>query len=341
MPNNYQELLMLYILHGADTFSRQQEIDSIKKSMGAADLLALNTTVLDGSDITAEQVIDFCRTVPFLNPFRLIIIEGLLGRFEHSSKRNKDKSEESNYHSSAYEKWEKLGEMLKGIPQSTTVIFIDEEISARNPLFKDLGGMARTRVFPAMKESGVRVWIGNKIKASGSRISPDAVKLLIDCTGNDLWTLNNEIDKLLSYCGDRTISDEDVKTLTSYSRDINIFNLVDKIMEKKSSEAQQLVSKMIKEGANVSYIITMILRQLRLIIKAKFLDYNTRAGSAEAGPLFTSEFVLKKTMEQAKIYSLAQLKEIYHKIMEMDVNIKTGKYNGDLAADILVLELCK
>jgi DNA polymerase III subunit delta len=156
-----------------------------------------------------------------------------------------------------------------------------------------------------------------------------------------LWTLNNEIDKLLSYCGDRTISDEDVKTLTSYSRDINIFNLVDKIMEKKSSEAQRLVSKMIKDGANVSYIITMILRQLRLIIKAKFLDYNTRAGSTEAGPAFTSEFVLKKTMEQAKIYSLAQLKEIYHKIMEMDVNIKTGKYNGDLAADILVLELCK
>jgi DNA polymerase III subunit delta len=332
---------MIYILHGPDSFSRQQEIESIKKGMGDAEMLALNTTVLEGADATPEQVRDFCCTVPFLCSFRLVIIEGLLQRFEHDNKKGKEKAAGDENNSPAFEKWKNTAEILSGMPESTTVIFLESEISAKNPLFKNLSNIAKTRAFPALRESGARVWIGNKIKATGGRISPEAVKLLIDSTGNDLWTLNNEVEKLLAYCGERTITEDDVKQLTSYSRDINIFNLVDRILEKKPSEAQKLVSKMVKEGASVSYIISMILRQLRLIIKAKFIDPGVRAGSAEAGPAFTSDFVLEKSIKQAKTYSLAQLKEIYHKILEIDVKIKTGKYSADLAADILVLELCK
>jgi DNA polymerase III subunit delta len=332
---------MIYILHGQDSFTMQREMENIKKGMGDTDLLALNTTVLDGADITPEQVNDFCCTIPFLNPFRLIIIEGLLQRFEGSKKKAKDRPSGDDYNSPDFEKWKNLAGILKAIPETTTVMFVDHEITAKNPLLKSLAEIARIRVFPAMKEAGMRVWLGNKIKAAGGRISPDAVKMLIEYTGNDLWTLNNEVDKLLAYCGDRTISDEDVKEITSYSKDINIFNLVDQILEKKSSEAQRLVGKMMKEGASIQYIISMILRQLRLIIKAKYLEPNARAGSPEAGPAFTKDFVLEKSLKQAKAYSIAQIKDVYHKILEMDVNIKTGKYKEDMAADILVLELCK
>jgi DNA polymerase III delta subunit len=55
----------------------------------------------------------------------------------------------------------------------------------------------------------------------------------------------------------------------------------------------------------------------------------------------TSEFVWHKTIEQAERYPLEQIKEIYPKLLEADLSIKTGKYEGELALNILITELCQ
>ncbi|MFC2008034.1 hypothetical protein ACFLVB_05535 [Chloroflexota bacterium] len=53
----------------------------------------------------------------------------------------------------------------------------------------------------------------------------------------------------------------------------------------------------------------------------------------------TLEFVLRKALEQADKYSLARLKEVYHRLLEADLAIKTGKCEGELALNILVADL--
>ncbi len=55
----------------------------------------------------------------------------------------------------------------------------------------------------------------------------------------------------------------------------------------------------------------------------------------------TSDFALRKTLERADRYSLTRLKEVYHKLLEADLSIKTGRYGGELTLNILVAELCQ
>jgi len=55
----------------------------------------------------------------------------------------------------------------------------------------------------------------------------------------------------------------------------------------------------------------------------------------------SSEFATNKTLDQADLYTLERLKEVYHRLLEADLSIKTGKYNGELALNILVAELCQ
>ncbi|MFC1942384.1 hypothetical protein ACFLWU_04110, partial [Chloroflexota bacterium] len=43
--------------------------------------------------------------------------------------------------------------------------------------------------------------------------------------------------------------------------------------------------------------------------------------------------------DQANKYSLARLKEVYHRLLEADLSIKTGKYDGELALNILIAEV--
>jgi DNA polymerase III delta subunit len=55
----------------------------------------------------------------------------------------------------------------------------------------------------------------------------------------------------------------------------------------------------------------------------------------------TSDFVWRKTIEQAERYPLERIKEVYPKLLEADLSIKTGKYEGELALNILITELCQ
>ena len=55
----------------------------------------------------------------------------------------------------------------------------------------------------------------------------------------------------------------------------------------------------------------------------------------------TSEFVWRKILEQDNRYPMERLKDIYRKLLETDLSIKTGKYGGELAFNLLIAELCQ
>ena len=54
----------------------------------------------------------------------------------------------------------------------------------------------------------------------------------------------------------------------------------------------------------------------------------------------THDFALRKTLEQANRYSLERLIDTYNRLLDADLAIKTGRYQAELALDILVNELC-
>ena len=49
----------------------------------------------------------------------------------------------------------------------------------------------------------------------------------------------------------------------------------------------------------------------------------------------------KKTLDQASRYSLSRLKDVYRKLLDTDISIKTGKMDPELALNVLVAELCR
>ena len=50
-------------------------------------------------------------------------------------------------------------------------------------------------------------------------------------------------------------------------------------------------------------------------------------------------FVAKKTFQQAGKFSIEELKKIYQKLFQADLDIKTGKVDGQTALDLLIAEV--
>ncbi len=226
------------------------------------------------------------------------------------------------------------------MPDFTVLVLIDGKVSNRNPLLNEISAKAKTSFFPLLKGVALRQWIGRRVTEANARMSARAIDLLARFVGNNLWAMANEVDKLVLFANGGVIEEEAVRELVSYVQEASVFTMVDAILSCKADVAQRLLQQLIQQGAPPAYLLTMLARQAGLIVRVREL-VNQRKPRAEIQSRLglASEFALRKTVEQADRYSLPRLRALYHKLLEADLSIKTGKFDGELALSILIAEL--
>ncbi|MFC2018756.1 DNA polymerase III subunit delta [Chloroflexota bacterium] len=330
---------MLYILWGQDEFSINQALEGIKRNIGDPSLLATNTTTLDGREVTLEKVKNAGETVPFLAEKRLVIIRGLMERFDSRARPRRKKTTRP---SPSQNEYTALADCMNNLPDSTVMVLIADKIKGSNPLLTQLSPRAKVMSFPLLRGARLKAWIGEYVAKEGSSISTQATDLLANLVGSNLWIMANEITKLALFAAGRRIEAADVKAVVSYSQETSVFAMVDAILAYRSKPAGELLHELLKSGAAPAYLLVMLSRQVQRMLRAKELK-NQRKGRTEIQNRLgiASEFVLNKVLEQADRYPMEQLKEVYRKLLETDLSIKTGKYNGDLALIILIAELSR
>jgi DNA polymerase-3 subunit delta len=331
---------LLHILIGENDFTLRQALEEIKKSIGDPASVMSNTTILEGARVTPEQLRSACETVPFLADKRLVVVEGLLERFEPKGKGKKKKSSRSPDPS---EDFQPLVDSMKDLPPFTELVIIGGDVKSNNPLLLGLASMAKVSKFPMLKYDELKRWVEQRVAQAGegSGISARAVELMVRLVGNDLWTLANEIDKLVLFAGERTIEEADVRAVVSHAREASVFNMVDAIMESRVNLAQELLQQLFRQGMTPAQILVMLARQARIIFQVRDMrDRGVSRGAIQTRLGLTSDFVWRKAWEQADKYSPSRLNEVYHRLLEADIAIKTGKYGDpELVLDILVAEL--
>lgn len=333
---------MLYIIYGKDDYRCHEALEKIKKNLGDQEMLSVNTSFFDSRLITLSQLKDACNTIPFLSPARLIIVDGLLGQFEpqYGTGRRSNRSREKT--DSRLKELQNLAEYINQMPPTTVLVLMDGELKNNNRLLKSLLQQAEVKRFARLGNVELGDWIQDKVKQGGGTIGHGAVDLLIRLIGGDLWTMTNEIDKLLAYSSGHSITEDDVKQLTSFARETSIFALTDAILEGRKKVAEQLLHQLLREGAAPPYILVMITRQLRLIVMAKAMGNRLFRPEIRNKLETTSDYTLDKALKQSKSYTLERVRRAYHKLLEADIAVKTGKYdNSELVLDLLVMELCQ
>jgi len=328
----------LYVLLGEDDFSRRQALEEIKRGLGDQALPA-NITVLDGRQVSLAQLRSVGETVPFLAEKRLVVVEGLLARFEPGGRSGRGRK--ARPPTNRENEYKLLADCLGSLPESTIVVLVDGKITSQNPLYGALSGKAKVRRFPPLRGDKLRQWIEKQVKREGGTISPQAVSLLAGLVGSNLWVMASEITKLALLTSGRRIEEEDVRRLVSSAQEANVFAMVDAILASRPGVSERLLEQLLREGAAPTYLLFMLSRQVRLIVRAKELRSR---GESEAGIQsrlgLSSEFAWRRTLEQAQRFPLSRVKEMYRKLLEADLAIKTGRYEGELALNMLVAELC-
>jgi len=333
-------MALLHILSGPDDFSRGQALDRIKHTVGDRETLEANMAILEGQHLTVDDLRPVCEAAPFLAEKRLVIITGLLERFEPG--RRSRRQARGRRAASKTDDCTPLAKYILGIPDSTVLVLVDDQATAANPLFKILSGEASVQSFPLLRDARLRQWVQGQVKEEGGTISPQAADLLARLVGSNLWVMSSEVAKLLLFAAGRRIEEDDIRLVVGYVQQASVFAMVDAIVEFRVQTAEKLLQQLLQQGASPTYLLAMLARQMRLIVRAREIGNQRKsAGDLRTRLGLTSEFLARKTMEQASRYSLPRIRYVYRQLLETDLAIKTGKYEPELALNILVADLCQ
>ena len=329
---------MIYLLYGANDFSLQEHLSSLKEEVQPAEMRDVNTTVLEGPEVGPDELVATCNTVPFLADKRIVIVRGLLSMFDRRASFGREPRGGPSSKPTLGQ-WEALPEYLPTVPETTELVFVDGRLSESNPLLAKIRPLVEIRSFTLLRGGELRRWIRQRATKLGTAIEPRAVEALASTIGADLRVIDLELQKLSLYRWGQSIGYRDVQELVSYTKEGNIFAAVDAVLEGRSGTGIELVHGLLDLGRPPSYVIAMMARQVRLLLVAKELRAQGLS-SAQIGPrLSLSGYPLRKTLEQEVKFTSRRLAEIHHKLLETDLNIKKGALDERLALDMLMAEL--
>ena len=323
---------MLYVFFGKDSFSLRERLDGLRASLDADGMLASSTSVLDGRRATLAEVTAACDTVPFMAAHRLVIVEGLLSRVGGGRARKRGGEVEA---------WLPLAGYAERMPPSTHLVLVDTEAEGDSALVEALRGKGEVREFRPLGPRAVNDWIRARAKSTGLELSVAAARLLADFVGNDLWTLSGELEKLSVYAAGRPVGEDDVRALVAAVREATVFPLVDAIVEGRPPVAIKLLRQMFRQESGPQYILAMIQRQLRHLAVAREMLDAGESGRRIGEALRLRDFALDKLLEQAGRYSQPRLKSAFQRVLEADLQVKRGVYDGELALELLVHDLAE
>ena len=242
------QLNRVYLLYGEEDYLKKQYRDKLRSAMLPLDD-TMNYAYYEGKGVNVKEVIDLAETLPFFAERRLIVIENS-GLFKSSND---------------------FSDYVKELPETTYLLFVEEEVDKRSKMYKALGKVGSAVEFVQQTDETLMKWITSRIKKEGKNISQNAYQLFVEKTGADMENIDKELEKLLCYTLERdTITLEDVEAVTTEQIQNKIFEMVEAIVNKNQKKALDLYYDLLalkEPPMRIMFLITSQFQNL-MIVKA-------------------------------------------------------------------------
>ena len=311
---------MIIFLYGKDSYRSKQKLNEIIKHYKEIRKSGLNLIYSDAGQMDFPDFYNNFKISSMFAETKLVILKDVFA----NKKFQEDFTKEIKYL-----------ESLKDV----IVVYEKEAVDQRLKIFKVLTKEGKSQEFKLLDGKGLRNWVQKELEAQNQKINIDALNFLLSYTGNDLWQLSNEIKKLADFKNGLAIKKEDVELLVKPKIENDIFKTIDSLAIKDKKQALNFLQKHLDGGDSPLYLLSMIGYQFKNLLIVKEL--------AQKGLMYTSivkksglhPFVVKKNYFQCNQFSFQELKDIYYKIFQADLDIKTGKIEAETALNLLISQI--
>lgn len=298
---------MIYVLLGEEELLKESALVKIKHKHFPTEN-HFNYVSIDGENASSTQVIDECHQLPFMSDIRLIVV--------------KDAEKVID---------DRLLEYIQNPVKTTCLVLLIRKIDKRLSIYRTLEKHAETQEFDHPDEKEIANWIENYIRTKKKRISTTDASYIADILENNLTGIAQELDKLITFIGERNIiTENDIETIISSNKLRDSFNLTEAIQNKDTSSAIKLVNDLLSQGNSAQQIIGTIRWMLTRL-------WQVKEGSTKE--LHIPSYYLSKFIKQAQRFGIEELKDGLIKLLQIEKLMRTYTIEERLVLELLVVQL--
>ncbi len=265
-----------------------------------------NMDVLEGTRTTVQDVLSRASAFPMMGERRVVVVR----RFEKlvSTEASRD-----------------LFRTYLDNPSPTTVLVLAaERADLRKHPFRDIQKQHVLVDCKPLKERDVPAWLQGRATKLGKGLDGEAAFMLQSYVGSSLLSLLRELEKLVSYVGDRPdITKDDVADAVGATRGYTIFDLQDAIGSKNYKDAVSIVRRMMLYGQQAPLIIATITRYFMQLGAVQECVRKRMAQKDIATTLGIHPYRVKLMVPVVRTYPAEAIAGVFHTLRASDRRLKT------------------
>ena len=299
------KVLPLYVLHGDEPFLKRQVLLALRQRALGDESDDSAVSVHAGDKAVFAAVYDELQTAPFFHPRRLVMVENadpFVTRFRTTLEK-------------------KVGDL----PETGVLVLDVKTWAANTKLYKLVGDESAIACkTPATNRliSWCTTWCRSR---HGKELAGPAASLLVDLVGQEMGVLDQELEKLAVFVGQRQqIESADVDRLVGQSREEKTWIIFDAIAAGRAGEALSILERLFDQGEEPLRILGAFSMQLRRLAQAAYLSgqgKTLRTALEQAG---VPPFALQSAEQQLRHLGRPRAERLYDWLLEVNVGMKGG-----------------
>ncbi len=336
-----ENLIPCYFFYGEETFLAWEFVNELKEAFVSPDVPDYNVERFNLEDSSWAEVIDSARALPFfISPWRIIVVEVPKGKKESLS------SQEERI----------LRDYFSSPPSKTVIIVVfSGKLKKNTSLFKFFSSLssevASLKELKYLKEKALFTWMDEKFLSQGKTATHDAKMKLQELTGNDLRRVSSEIEKLITFVGEKKVIElDDVNQVSGWVKTFFEWEIADSLGKADFERSLMVLNNLFKEGVKPEYILGSMAKFFRdiflakLLLKEKSMDRKDifrelRPHIHEKfGNFYASKF--KEFFSLVEKFSMRDLNRVLAELEEVDLKMKTTSGAPQTLLESFLFDYC-
>jgi DNA polymerase-3 subunit delta len=326
----------VYLVHGDDQRLVDKAYKAIESLALAGGQSEFNADYFHGRDADPAQILAAANTMPMLADRRLVAVRHIEGM-----KTPKDPEAPAK----ATTPRDRILKYLES-PNPTTVLLLHAgalDLRKGDGKLETAAAKAGVSVhFPKPKAWKLTDAIVEMARERGRRMDQRAAEALAELAGDDMLALEQELEKVILYRGDRkVITREDVLEAVADIKETVVFAFTDAIAGRDGEGALIAFRRLADQGNEPLATLGMLARHFRLVWKMQeYRDRNQTAGVI-ARDLHLSEWVVKeKYLPWLEEFPASETGRIMTLIADLDIKLKSTRTDKDVLFERAIMDLC-
>ncbi|HAX61508.1 MAG TPA: DNA polymerase III subunit delta [Elusimicrobia bacterium] len=322
----------VYLIFGIEDYLKDETVTRLENILIEPDMHDLNYSVFHlpsknekqfeshAGNVILENALSSCNSLPFISAKKMVVIKNI-----HKLLESQD---------------ELLMKYIEKPHLSTCLVLVGGDKLPKREIFRKIEKLYPTVNFYNLSGGQICSWIIEYAKAFDKIISSGGPEEILKITGNNLFDIKNELDKLILYVGEKTeIEMNDIECCCGHFRENTVFELMPALAEKKTETAIKILANLFNNGEDEYMVLAQVADRYR-----KYLRFNelTESGIGEGEAAIRSgvKFYQDKFISDARKFNTSEIKLSLIKILETDLKMKSGG-NSKNHIERLFFDLCQ